>query len=65
MLLVKARNAVELFWDSLDGNERRLLVVWACYLLGSVLFALSGKADDRRRQEIRAVLHEELTAPRG
>jgi hypothetical protein len=60
LLLVKFRNAAELFWDSLDGEEKRLLVIYAAYLIGSAVLAVQSRSRDRMKREI----VEELRAVR-
>ena len=53
MLLVKAKNAAELFWDSLDSEEKRLVLVYAAYLIGSLLVAWQRGSRERLKREIR------------
>ena len=52
MLLVKFRNAAELFWDSLDSEEKRLLVIYGAYLVASVVLSMQGRARDKMKREL-------------
>jgi len=60
MLLVKFRNAAELFWDSLDSEEKRLVVIYGTYLVVSVVLSMQGRARDKMKCE----LLEEIRAER-
>lgn len=58
MLLVKLRNAADLLWDSLDGQERFVLV----YTLLSLAFALLVRARQVEREQLKRELLDELQA---
>lgn len=61
LILVKIRNAGELFWDSLDSQERMLLLLTAAYLLAAVAAGMAARSKERRRQEIRDTVRELIT----
>lgn len=49
LLLVKLKNAAELFWESLDEQERIMLLYAGC----SLMLTLAGSVAERRRQRQR------------
>lgn len=57
MLLIKVRNAAELLWDSLDAQERQVVLYFAFYMLVSIVAALQHSSRERMKRELR----EELT----
>lgn len=59
MLFVKLKNAMELLWDSLDSEERRVLV-YALAWFGLSVFAAVRRA--QRDAFKREVLRDALTA---
>lgn len=61
LIVVKIRNAGELLWESLDGQERAVLMYAAAWLV-IVLFA---GARRRERDRLKAELLEELAAGGG
>lgn len=59
LLLVKLRNAGELFWDSLDTQERAQVLAVACYLVATVVATLAQR-HSRRLEQQRELLKQEL-----
>lgn len=53
MLLIKVRNSVELFWDSLDAQERQMVLYFAAYALVTLLAALQRISRERLKRELR------------
>ena len=47
-IVEKLRDAASMFWQALDSEERRVLLVWTAYLVGSVL--VSWQASRRQRE---------------
>jgi hypothetical protein len=60
MLLVKIRNAAELGWESLDSQERMLVV----YAGAWVVLMLCLRARQVGRERLKAELREELAGAR-
>lgn len=60
MLVVKARNAAELFWDSLDAQERIVVLYFLGYLALTVTLAVQRAS----RERLKAELREELVTAR-
>lgn len=58
MLLVKIRNSGQLFWETLDAEERRVIVYLAVYLGVTLLLG----ARTRMREQLKAEIREELRA---
>lgn len=58
MLVRKAANAAELFWSSLNEDERRLVVYGLAWVAASVAAMVARANRDRIKREI----VEELTA---
>ena len=61
MLLVKIRNGLELTWDSLDGQERALVL----YAVGWLVVMLLAGAARRSREQLRRDILEELGSGAG
>lgn len=61
MLLVKIRNSLELFWDSLDPNERFV----CAYALASLAVWLLVHAREAEREQLKRELRDELEAADG
>jgi ABC-type branched-subunit amino acid transport system substrate-binding protein len=57
LLVVKARNALELFWDSLDAQERQVVAYMAVYMLVAAVTALQRVSRERLKRELREELH--------
>lgn len=57
LLLVKTKNAMELFWESLDAQERQIVLYFVVYLCVSALTVLQRLSRERLKRELR----EELT----
>lgn len=57
----KLADALKMFWQALDEEERRIVAYLAVYFTCSVVFALHKANDERRRQRLVAELREELT----
>ena len=53
MLLIKVRNAAELLWDSLDAQERQVVLYFAVYTLVSIVAALQHASRERMKRELR------------
>lgn len=53
MLLTKIRNAAELCWDSLDSQERQVLLYLAAYVLFTAWAAWSHGSRERLKRELR------------
>jgi hypothetical protein len=62
LLLVKVRNAGELLWDSLDAQERRVLVCAAVYAVAALVSLVQRRQVDRRRAELVAVVRSEMAS---
>lgn len=60
-VLAKLQDALSMFWQALDEEERRVVAYLAVYFTCSVMYALHKANDERRRQRIIAELREELT----
>lgn len=58
MLLTKIRNAAELLWDSLDSQERQVLVYFLAYIAFTALVAWQHGSRERLKRELR----EEIAA---
>lgn len=58
LLLVKARNAGELFWESLDSQERIMVLYFLGYLMLTVALAVQRAS----RERLKAELREEMVA---
>ena len=61
MLLVKIRNGLELTWDSLDSQERQVILYLVCYLVLVAVTALQRASRERLKRELR----EEMSLARG
>lgn len=61
LLLVKIRNAGELFWDSLDTQERMFLL----YIVGSVLLSVMVSGQKKRREQLKDEIVMELAERYG
>lgn len=61
MLLLKIRNGLELTWDSLDGQERALVL----YAVGWLVVMLLAGAARRSREQLRRDILEELGSGAG
>lgn len=61
LLLVKARNAGELFWESLDSQERIMVL----YFLGYVALTVALAVQRASRERLKAELRNELAVPHG
>ena len=59
MLLIKVRNALELLWDSLDSEERRMLAYAVGYLVVTLVVAYQRSSRDRLVRELREELRGE------
>jgi hypothetical protein len=57
LILVKVKNAAELFWESLDTQERVLIA----YMAATVLISVFGAAQKRSRQRLKDELRDEIT----
>ena len=60
-ILSKLTDALQMFWQALDDEERRIVAYLVVYLGASALMAVQQRADERRRQRIVAELREEIT----
>ena len=56
----KLTDALSMFWQALDSEERRVVLYVGAYFICSVVFALHKANDERRRQRIIAELRGEL-----
>lgn len=56
----KLRDALAMFWQALDEEERRVVAYLAVYFTCSIAFALYKENDERRRQRLLAELRGEL-----
>lgn len=57
LLVVKFRNAAELFWDSLDTQERQIVLYFLVYLCVSTLAMMQRLSREKLKRELR----EEIT----
>lgn len=61
-ILGKLSDALSMFWQALDDDERRVVCSLAVYLLASTALGLQSSARERRerrlREEVRAALRE-------
>jgi type II secretory pathway component PulM len=57
----KLVDALKMFWQALDEEERRVVAYLAVYFTCSVVFALHKSSSERRRQQLIAELREEMT----
>ena len=53
MLLTKIRNGVELTWDSLDTQERQVVLYFVVYTLVTVVATLARASRERLKRELR------------
>lgn len=53
MLLTKIRNGAELTWDSLDGQERKVILYVLAYAALSLFFAWQRSSRERLKRELR------------
>lgn len=61
MVFVKFRNAAELFWESLDAQERRLLMLGAVWVVMTGLSLVGEKAErEQERARVAQLVTEEL-----
>lgn len=56
LVLIKARNAGELFWESLDSQERVMVLYFLGYLMLTVALALQRASRERLKAELREEL---------
>jgi len=52
LLFTKAKNALELFWDSLDSQERMVIAYLAASAILSAWSTLSQRSWEQRKQEL-------------
>lgn len=57
-MIWKFTNAVGGFWDSLDSEERRLLVVYGAYLVATLLIGMHSRSRERLKRDIVAELEQ-------
>lgn len=58
MIITKVKNAAELLWESLDSQERQVLLYGLAYLLVTALSVLQQTSRERLKRELR----EEIAA---
>lgn len=56
----KLTDALSMFWQALDDDERRIVMYAGCYLLVSVALGMQAKASERRERRLREVAAELL-----
>jgi hypothetical protein len=57
VLLTKIRNGVELTWDSLDQQERQVVLYFVVYTLVTLFAAAARASRERLKRELREELH--------
>jgi type II secretory pathway component PulM len=60
-IVSKLQDALAMFWQALDEDERRYVMYIAAYILFTVAWALRNASEDRRRERLKRELREELT----
>lgn len=53
MLLTKLRNGIELTWDSLDSQERQVVLYFVVYTLVTLAATLARASRERLKRELR------------
>lgn len=53
LIVVKIKNAVELLWESLDSQERQVVLYFALYVLVSLLAAFREADRSKLKRELR------------
>lgn len=63
MLLTKIRNAAELCWESLDSQERQVLIYVAAYIVFTAWAAWQHGSRERLKRELREEIAHAAARP--